>query len=251
MKLYRLVLPALFGALSTLSLCAAPITYNFLTGPDTNIDAYGNTLTYTVSGITVTATAWGVTGPPSSTTFQNAELMVWPNANPALAYGLGVCDRSEGTNCPIFGYDPAQVDNVGAYDFVMFQFSSTVNLSSITINPDSLYDDGRDVSYSVCSKSNPSDITGVTASGVCGPLTTITNSAGMSALTISLTGTGNTLLFGAADPVSRSCTYQGESCDGFKIDNLTVSSSVPEPASLSLIGLGIAGLGLVRKVKKS
>lgn len=245
MKFSRLALTALFGV--SLSLCASPITYNFLTGPNTNTNAFGNSIVYTVNGVTVTATAWGLTGNPSNTTLQSAELMAWPNANPAFAFGLGVCDRSEGTNCPVFGSDPAQLDNIGVYDFVMFQFSSPITLSTITINPDSIFNDDRDVSYSVCNDVNPSNLTGSTAAGVCGAFTTINNSASLNPLTITLTGTGNTLFFGAAYPTT-------DNNDGFKIDNLTVSytgSTAPEPASLSLIGLGLAGLGLVRRAKKA
>ncbi len=37
----------------------------------------------------------------------------------------------------------------------------------------------------------------------------------------------------------------------FGVDSVTFSSSVPEPASLALVGVGLVGLGLVRRRRKS
>ena len=96
---------------------ATSLTIDFATsGGVQSGSGYSNERTYTSNGVTVTVTAWGVTG-SGDTKFQNA------NVGQYSGYGLGVCDRNEGLNCDIPVH---QVDNSNGYDFVLFQFSSPV-----------------------------------------------------------------------------------------------------------------------------
>src|SRR5580698_3455435 len=104
MKFTLLTLGAL---LVSMSAQATSLSLDFTSsgGVDTgdNGGAFGNVRTYTNDGVTVTVTAWGLTG-HSDTTFQTANLGQYTGTN----LGLGICNQNENKNC---GSPTHQVDN--------------------------------------------------------------------------------------------------------------------------------------------
>jgi MYXO-CTERM domain-containing protein len=237
---------------------ASSINFSFTNGTNTN-GTYGNQRTYSAGGVTVTVTAWGVTG-NSETTFQTAHVGQYNGL------GLGACNQLEGSlDCN----DPNhQVDNAGQFDFMMFQFTSTatgnainVNMASILLNeycgsgcPAGGWD--RDMSYWVGTAANGLNLAGknpsvssqLTALGF-GGVTNIDNPAATSGgVTDNLSGSGNTLLVAARFfPGST----QGDGFDRFKIGDVIVNTTTPEPAPFGWAGLALVGLGLVRRKKRA
>src|SRR5580700_5798843 len=114
---------------------------------------FNNIRTYTNSGVTVTVTGWSVTG-NGKTTFQDA------NVGQYSGLGLGECDQIETINCSSPNH---QVDNATAYDFVLFQFSSPVTPSTVTIQPYGTWD--RDVTYYTGNAATGLNLNGVTLAG--------------------------------------------------------------------------------------
>lgn len=108
-------------ALALLSAQVQAVEFSFLSGAVTP-EAYGNSYSTTVDGLTLTATAWATTGVFGR--FQTAELEAY------AGFGLGVCNRSEGLNCPSKNNAPA-LDNRGADDLILFTFSQSVNLETV------------------------------------------------------------------------------------------------------------------------
>jgi len=189
----------------------------------------GNSRSFTVDGITITATAWSYNG----TSFQQARLGQWST-------GLGVCSVVETCGNPVH-----QVDNQGQGEYVLFSFSSLVDPSTVRIDPYGTYD--TDVSYWAGTVSSL-NLTGTSYAGLAGlgfgsridnDGPTQSSFRDVSIVSPAVTA----LLFGAK--------YQGGGNDYFKITSMTGSTPVPEPSSLLLLGLGIGGLAWLQTKRRA
>ena len=236
LSLLRNSILAVAVVVSCTGVAAASDVFNFAGQPGTSGNsAFGDTLTSTVAGLTVTESAWYVANTSSTTKFRTAALDLYNG------YGLTVCSQPEGQGC---GSPYHQVDNSNGVEFVLFQFSSPVNLSSVSLYVyAAIGNNGSDADMTYYTAT-----TGLTTNTTLGSLGAGTNvnqnCAGNNGtactgqiLTDALTGTNvSYLLVGASVPNTDGVT------DAFKINSLTVTT--PEPATLGTIALAMVLMGL-------
>ena len=191
----------------------------------------GNTRTFTSGGITLTVTAWAYTFGASDNALAAAALGRYST-------GLGVCNATEDCEDP-----QHQVDNIGAADWVLFQFSAPVDVTSVRIDPFDTWD--RDVSYFLGTAGGPLNLTGITyaALGGLGFGGVQNDSASASNLfrDVSINGgLANAMLFGG---------FLGgdDEDDRFKITSLSATTAVPEPATMLLL---VAGSGVLHRLRR-
>ena len=210
----------------------------------------GNSLSFSDGLFTVTATAWSNTG--ASGALATAALGQY-------SIGLGDCNSSEiAATCT----SPQHaIDNSGHFDFVLLTFSQPVNSISLSLTGTfggTSYD--TDATYYVgnCTPSStscsPSGITLVNLASISGfganfnTQNSDTSVDGNRIFSLDLSGTGsggvNWVLIGATTQAS----YTGN--DFFKLDSMTYTTGVPEPATFGLSGAALLGLGLLRARKK-
>jgi hypothetical protein len=208
----------------------ATALFSFPSGGTDAGSGYGNVRTFSSGTVTVTVTAWGLTG-NWNTTFQNGFLGQY------ATYGLGDCDHQETAGCDSPNH---QVDNAVAYDFVLFQFSAPVMPASVTIQPYGSWD--RDVSYYTGNVAAGLNLTGVSFAGLNAlGFTNFHNDdssvSSSSRIVTLMSGPANSLLFGAR--------VNGDSSpDYFKIQALTVTAA-PEPGPLAFTGAALIAIAAI------
>jgi hypothetical protein len=236
------ILPLFFAFCPSLS--AVGYTWDFTGSAGTNCPVTagpnacadpGNSMTFTSNGVTVTVSAWYITG---NGTLKSATLGQYSS-------GLGDCYPSQ----PCSGSNE-QVGNNGVDEFLLLQFSAPIDPTSITL--DSPTGGGLAASYWLGSTANQS--TNLTNMNITTSLSTLgfgsqqTGTGGTSVGTVDFGGppstSVNAILFGP---------QYGYSGDFFDVSGLSGASpaSVPEPASIFLLfTVAVAAFGLRRRAAK-
>lgn len=211
---------------------ADPISFSFTgsQGGATGEGSLGNTRTFTAGGVTLTASAWGYTKGDPDNAFETAALGRWSS-------GLGACNRTE-FPC---GSPSHQVDNVGSDDWVLFVFSTAVDITSVRIDPYGNYD--RDVSYYVGNVASNINLSNVSYAGLAGlgfaPRQSSSADPSSDYRDVNIPGTPqyvNAILIGGY--------IGGDEDDYFKISGLAANTrtAVPEPSTMLLMLSGAAAL---------
>ncbi len=206
--------------------------------PDSTSKPYGDSLSLTAVGITVTETGWSVANTNGSTHFAQAAV---DNYNGPV-WGLSVCSSNDpaGMYC-LSPYH--QIDNVntsglpGGDEFVMLQFSKPVDLSGIEVANYSSMDGSTAVDLTYYTASTPLT-TNTTLASLGGGTTINANSGSGRQVSLNMSGSNVTyLIVGASVPDA------GTKVDSFKLNALLVTTT-PEPATFGVTAFCLAALGI-------
>lgn len=225
---------ALLSALA-LPCAGTTVTWDFTDDGVQFGTGYVNSWSFTVDGITVTATGWSITGGSANDKFQTAKVDKY-------AGGLGVCDREE-----LCGHGSPRADNLGRYEFLLFEFDALVHPLSITISPDG--DFSGQVSCYAGTIASP-HLTGKKPSaldslGFAGPTDYTAEGSGL--ITVNLdAGNVNAILFGSFSDV-----LNGDYLVSSITADVPQPAPVPEPATFGLLGCALAAIGLVHHTRRS
>ncbi len=193
--------------------------------------AYGNTYTSTMNGLTLSASAWSSTGKGGK--FEAAALNVGTS-------GMGVCSSKEKVDCTAKNSADA-LGNKGADDLILFSFSSTVTLQSL-----SMAQFGRDSDLSIWAGTGAFSPDGMEASQI-GSATLYDNASKVNTVNnVSLAS-----FTGSYDWIAVAARI-GQNDDFAKLQSLTanpVAQPVPDAAiwMTMLAGLGLVGFRVSRR----
>ncbi|WP_461577903.1 PEP-CTERM sorting domain-containing protein [Thiobacillus sp.] len=218
---------------------AQAVEFSFTSGAAVPPAAFGNTYSATTDGLTLTASAWSDTAGSKKTRvklFESAALTVAPD------FGMGVCNQDGKLTCASKNNDDA-LGNKGADDLILFSFSSTVSLQSLTA-----YQLGKDADLSVWAGIGTFSPGGMSSSaiGTATPYQNANTVAGIRIVDLS-TFTGSYDWLAVAARI-------GHSDDFAKLTSLTVTpvtQAVPDAASwmTMLAGLGLVGFAVKRRTR--
>lgn len=249
----------------------AAIVFSFMSNATTNSISTGNTRTYNVDGVMLTATAWALTG-NTGTTFQTARLYQWDG------FGYGICTNLDAAgDC---GLPSHSLDNEAAptsgnpdmtntnrdtftavdgltfrYEFVLWVFSQPVMINTIQIDPyeasggfGSNHPRDKDISYWLSSSTSIS-INGLTMAnlstqGFGSRIDVDDSSNNYNQLDIAVnSGFVRAILFGPR--------VGGDSIpDYFKVEELEVTA-MPEPGTFGMMAAALVILCWAARRRRS